>query len=97
MRTTPRIWRPAPPAAAHSYTDRAPSAPRNLGSSRSRSASPNMFKLYTTSVRLRPGQSASRGSASMYWRPSRLSIPPQSGMSGGRPKPRKLSDAALRM
>ena len=30
----------------------------------------------------------------MYCRPSRLSMPPQLGMSGGRPKPRKLSAAS---
>ena len=30
----------------------------------------------------------------MYWRPSRLSIPPQLGISIGRPKPRKLKAAS---
>ena len=31
----------------------------------------------------------------MNWRPSRLSMAPQLGTLGGRPKPRKLNDASL--
>ena len=31
----------------------------------------------------------------MYWRPSRLSMPPQLGIWSGRPKPRKLNDASV--
>ena len=57
-------------------------------------ASPNMLKQKTTAVRQRPGHIASRGAISMYWRPSRLSIDPQLGTSGGSPKPRKLSEAS---
>ena len=45
-------------------------------------------------VRHTPGHSARCGAISMYCRPSRLSMPPQLGMSGGRPKPRKLSAAS---
>ncbi len=33
----------------------------------------------------------------MYLRPSRLGIPPQLGISGGRPNPRKLSEASAMM
>ena len=60
----------------------------------SRSASPTMFRQYTTSVSATPGNIASRGAISMYCRPSRLSIVPQLGTSGGSPKPRKLKDAS---
>ena len=52
-----------------------------------------MLKLYTTMVRHRPGHSANHGACSMYLRPSRLSMPPQSGMVAGRPNPRKPSAA----
>ncbi len=41
-------------------------APRNLGSSRSRTTSPKMFRPYTVSVRQRPGHRASHGAISMY-------------------------------
>ena len=78
---------PTPPAT--------PPPPRRRGSSRSRSASPTMFRqYYTTSVSATPDHIASRGAISMYCRPSRLSIVPQLGTSGGSPKPRKLSDAS---
>ena len=83
------------------WTDFAASAPRrpppplSRGSSRSRTASPNMFRQYTTIVRHSPGHSASRGATSMNSRPSRLSIPPQLGTEIGRPNPRKLSAASL--
>ena len=50
-----------------------------------------MFKQYTTIVRKIPGQKASQGACCMYSLPSRLSIPPQLGISTGRPNPRKLS------
>ena len=56
-----------------------------------------MLMLYTTMVRHRPGQIASRGAISMYWRPSRLSIPPQLGTPAGRPNPRKLREASATM
>ena len=42
----------------------------------------------------RPGHIASRGAISMYCRPSRLSIVPRLGTSGGSPNPRKLKDAS---
>ena len=57
-------------------------------------ASPNMLRLYTVSVRQRPGQRASHGAISMYWRPSLLSMPPQLGVFNGRPNPRKLREAS---
>ena len=53
-----------------------------------------MFRQYTTRVSATPGHIASRGAISMYCRPSRLSIVPQLGTSGGSPKPRKLNDAS---
>ena len=56
-----------------------------------------MLMPYTTMVRHRPGQIANRGAMVMYWRPPRLSMPPQLGTSGGRPKPRKLSEASATM
>ena len=74
---------------------RRPTPPLSRGSSRSRTASPNMFRQYTTIVRHSPGHSASRGATSMNSRPSRLSIPPQLGTEIGRPNPRKLSAASL--
>ena len=43
---------------------RRPPPPRSRGSSRSRTASPNMFRQYTTIVRHNPGHSASRGARS---------------------------------
>ena len=46
-----------------------------------------MFRQYTTSVSATPDHIASRGAISMYCRPSRLSIVPQLGTSGGSPKP----------
>ena len=69
--------------------------PRRRGSSRSRTASPTIFRQYTTTVRHRPGHTASRGAISMYLRPSRLSMPPQLGTVVGSPNPRKLNDASL--
>ena len=48
-----RVARPGQAAAP-----RRPPPPRSRGSSRSRTASPNMLRLYTTIVRHRPGQSA---------------------------------------
>ena len=62
--------------------------PRSRGSSRSRTASPNMFRQYTTTVSATPGHIASRGAISMNWRPSRLSMPPQLGTVVGSPNPR---------
>ena len=53
-----------------------------------------MFRLFTRTVRHRPGQSASQGACSMYLRPSRLRRLPQLGTSSGRPKPRKLKPAS---
>ena len=44
-----------------------------------------MFRQYTTSVSATPGHIASRGTISMYCRPSRLSMVPQLGTSGGSP------------
>ena len=72
-----------------------PPPPLSRGSSRPRMASPNMFRLYTTRVRQRPGHRASHGACSMYRRPSQLSRVPQLGVSGGRPNPRKLREASL--
>ena len=40
-----------------------------------------MFRQYTTSVSATPGHIASRGTISMYCRPSRLSMVPQLGTS----------------
>ena len=42
-----------------------PTPPRSRGSSRSRTASPNMLKLYTTMVRKMPGHMASHGACCM--------------------------------
>ena len=42
------------------------SPPLSLGSSRSRMASPNMFRLHTVIVRARPGKRARCGACSMY-------------------------------
>ena len=53
--------------------------------------------VYTTTVRQRPGQIASHGANSMNRRPSLLSMPPHVATSGGRPKPRKLSEASAMM
>ena len=54
-----------------------------------------MCRQYTTSVSATPGHIASRGAISMYCRPSRLSIVPQLGTSGGSPNPKK-AQAGLR-
>src|SRR5258705_12766884 len=59
------------------------------GSSRSRKASPNMLVAYTTMVRHRPGANASHGPWNMKVRPDPDSIPPQVGVGGGTPRPRK--------
>ena len=64
---------------------------------RSRSASPNMLNLKMVTVSSTPGHTASHGADSMNWRPSRLSMLPQSGADESIPKPRKLSEAAARM
>ena len=60
-------------------------------------ASPNMFRLQTVIVRARPGQRARCGAISMNLRPSWLSRPPQSGIPGGRPNPRKPRAAKVRI
>ena len=71
-----------------------PTPPRNLGSSRSRSALPSMFRLYTTIVRRRRPQRQPRRLLHVL-APVRLSSVPQFGISGDIPKPRKLKDASL--
>jgi hypothetical protein len=44
----------------------------------------------TASERAKPGQKANKGALSIYCLPSLLSILPQEGTLGGKPKPRKL-------
>src|SRR5438128_11466052 len=72
-------------------------APRNRGSSASRSASPSMLNPKTASEIATPGHTAIHGARNMYVRPEPESIPPHDGKGGGTPKPRNESDDSARI
>src|SRR4030095_11341827 len=70
---------------------------RNLGSRISLNISPNRLEASTAILTATPGKRARIGTRSMDCRPAPLSIPPQEGVRGGVPKPRKLSKASMRI
>src|SRR5215831_5698583 len=69
---------------------------RSLGSSRSRSQSPNRLTDSTSKVMAMPGISATHQASASRPRPSEI-IMPQVGVGGGMPAPRKLSEASAMM
>src|SRR5437879_2452318 len=56
-----------------------------------------MLNARTTTLIARPGKMARYGAVSRLRRPSPLSIPPQVGVGGGVPRPRKLRAASMTM
>src|SRR5207249_798424 len=65
-------------------------APRSLGSSTSRRASPSRLKPSTTMKMARPGKMPAHGAFVICPWAAAVSMPPQLGTSGGTPTPRKL-------
>src|SRR6185437_2920936 len=70
---------------------------RSLGSSRSRNASPRRLVPNTTRLMAMPGNTTSQGAVRTYSAADSDSMRPQEGCGSGMPRPRKESDASVRM
>jgi isocitrate lyase len=88
--------------AVNSFEDaieraRAYLAPRILGSRTSRNESPRRLNAKTEALMATPGKMANQGALSAYSSAPPWSMSPQAGVGSCTPRPRKESEASIRM